>query len=818
MSGEKIPALEEYSAEQILLVRQYSPAVDRYLNIVNNPCNEGWEYSLRWQRHHHWLRAAMATLLKTATASDVCQYWSHAADTLINQVWTKNGGLENTNLGIFAVGKLGACELNLSSDVDLMFVSAKPASGEDLALVQKIIQSLSHTNNYGFCLRVDADLRPGGKLGPLVSSRSQFEDYYWTQGATWERLALVRLRPLCGPQPLLDEVRSMADDFCYRRFLDYTLFDDLKHLRGFIQDYQQNKNQGQLNLKLGVGGIRDIELFIHALQVIHGGKIATLRLQSTDLAVARLIENQLMPEDTLRKLLKYYWDLRELENGIQSINDRQTHSLKVPYPKIIEENTPTQVANKMQFVDSTVSELLGKIEIDREALPTTLESQQQWLKSLGFDQTVVENDWPKLIQLTAKSTSGQRDEKIRRQLLYHFIGELANVGVDLNLGLKLLIDFIKNTRAKASFFTLLLRERALMSDLCVLFSTSPYLGHLVASRPEILDGFILRRQDVLSSDFEQLLEELTDRKKLTEIIAANQLLKSKDLNSFSMQMTAAADEICSLLLGRLKEDFPDARVDILCLGKWGSRELGLKSDLDFVFVTPTAPNDDDNKVARRFISRLTDPHRGGQLYPIDLRLRPSGSAGPLLVPEKDLEEYIKEKAAAWERQSYLRARRLDGSGRDNALRTLCVERGLDQSELEELTDIRKKILKPSSENSIDLKYEAGGIVDIEFAVQIACLKTGQKLKSGSVTALIDALVGGHCLDEKQGRQLAEHYSYLRLIEQLYQIFSQASGSRINWTSESYIRLCKYLNGAQDQISHQLRDVLVHSAEILIPLR
>jgi glutamate-ammonia-ligase adenylyltransferase len=182
---------------------------------------------------------------------------------------------------------------------------------------------------------------------------------------------------------------------------------------------------------------------------------------------------------------------------------------------------------------------------------------------------------------------------------------------------------------------------------------------------------------------------MSERKLLTELWAANQFLNEKSPDGLFTRVTQTADEIALQLLSQLKHDFPDSLLKIVALGKWGGEELGLRSDLDFIFVTPGAPKESDFKVARRFISRLTDPLKGGNLYEVDLRLRPSGQSGTLLVAEDSLATYWKESAQAWERQAYSRARPLGGLKLD---KNILSARGLSAEDLEELKRIRSKLL------------------------------------------------------------------------------------------------------------------------------
>ncbi len=643
----------------------------------------------------------MASNFATATTANVCAYWSAIADEILSAAW-REAGLNELDAMLFALGKQGALELNLSSDIDLMLV-AEPRHALEVEKRMRAFQRRLHVpGEFGFCYRLDFDLRPGGKMGPLITSPSQFQDYYWSQGETWERLALVRLRAVTGSRALEKQIGDLARRFSYRKFLDFTLLEDLKALRAQVHQKGFQRRDDEIHIKLEVGGIRDIELFVHSLLVMNGGKLPDLQTRSTEEALAKLSEKNLLAPAEAEQLRDSYWHYRHLENMVQSIEDRQTHALTDSALKLLDLPDRAAIAGRMKLTDNVVSGLLGRVDLTAIHLPQDEAGQKRWLVELGFSQEAIDSTWDQLMKATALSYKNDRDERARQEFLYAFVTELSkHTALDRDLGLKLLVDFVRATRAKATFFSMLLRSPRLLQDLSRLFCISPYLGNILASRPELLDHFILRVDEAWAADMELLVQQMSERKLLTELWAANQFLNERRLEGLFSRVTSTADEICLQLLSQLKHDFPDSLVKIVALGKWGGEELGLRSDLDFIFVTPSAPKESDFKVARRFISRLTDPLKGGNLYEVDLRLRPSGQSGPLLVAENTLAEYWKASAQAWERQAYLRARPLGGVRLD---KRILVARGLSADELEELKRIRSKLLVVKPAGELDVKY------------------------------------------------------------------------------------------------------------------
>lgn len=811
MSLKKI---ESYSAQQINELKTVSPAAHLFFSLIQSIDEaSGFASMLRKQRHQYWLECALATYFNTATTEEICLYWSHAADRLIQQCYSEFE-MDKESFAIFAMGKLGSHELNLSSDVDLILVSLNPPHQELMHKIKLFTKALNENTEKGFVLRVDYNLRPGGRFGPLVSSINQYSDYYWSQGETWEKLAFVRLRAICGSEQVITQIMQASHKFSFRKFLDYTLFEDLKHLRTRIQTEYKTDSK-VIDLKMGTGCIRDIELFLHALVVIHAGKIIDLHSTQTSLIAHKLKLHKILEPEKIEFLISTYWHLRDLENKVQMINDQQTHKWRsdASYPKLDREELNKLTAS-LQKVDNIVTELLGKAELDTDLLPHTEEEQKKWLTELGFNTQSINSIWPQLMQYTALSKRQQKDEQIRRIFLYLFINELVQKNQDIDLGLYLLFDFVKSIRAKASFFSLLVREKPLISNLARLFSTSPYLGGLIASRPELLDAYLFRVQEDYSHDTAQMLDEMAERRLITELIASSEFLGQLNVRALTNSLSDCADHVCRHLLEHLKKQHaPDSSIDILTLGKWGGRELGLRSDLDFVFVVDHTPDEQDNKVAKRFISRLNDQHRGGQIYSVDLRLRPSGNAGPLILNKNKLDLFLKNEAPIWMRQSYLRARYLSNHSNSEVIKSL-ISKPLSLTDKQELKKIRLQLRQPLLKNKIDIKHVEGGLVDIEFYIQIAFLALQMSPKSTDTLSMLETLSEHSKAWAEVKQTLSQNYLKMRQLEQLYQLVSLKSGSVLELSSENYKRLVRILKTKPQHLEQDVLNCLKMTSESL----
>lgn len=774
--------VSSYTASEISGAEKFSTALSYYAPFKFSP-----EQRRHEQRTSTWTSAALATILDTADSKSVCQTWSHFANDLLREVFNECFG--QSAVALFALGKLGSQELNLSSDVDVMIVAQEP-DPQHLKALRQFQKTLTERTPRGFLFRVDFDLRPGGRQGPLIPTLDQFVDYYGNYGETWERLAFVRFVGIAGDAVLISSVAAFAKKFTYRKHLDYTLLEDLKTLRAKIrQHYSPNSTDSVWDLKLGVGGIRDVELFVHAMQVIHGGKNPNLQVASTDLALNLLEETKILPAADAQFLKKHYWQLRQLENFVQAQNDEQTH--------LLEKNTPLPswgagiIANLEQdfaHCDQIVSSLLGKAS-EKVATVTLQNASSQEV-------------WQEILQIEVLSRHKERDEQARLQFLNEFYETLEKQKGNTDKALQHLKEFIKSTRAKASFFTLLVRNKNLMDELAWLFGHSPYLSQILSSRPELIDSYVYRSQELQKDDLSILLEQLVEKRMLGELINGSHYLEDKNIEELQANISATADEITSTLLEELKKEFP-SDINILCLGKWGGRELGFRSDLDFIFVTPQEPNENDSKIARRFINRLTETRKGGSIFAIDTRLKPSGKAGPFVISEQQLVDYLNDEAQPWERQAYLKARWLNPQ--KATLQSKLAKKTLTDSDLQELEKVRQGLVR-FSPDSLDLKYAEGGMLDIELFSQAEILRNSVSLKGPSTKDFLSEIVGTEGLQR--------HYLRMRQMEQMLQLVSTEGGAKVLLNHESFQQLAKALQMTPQALENEISLLISENLQAL----
>lgn len=666
------------------------------------------EKALRHRKSEFWLEIK-SQIEDFQSVFEINDSWSKCADSILIDLF--DFVFKDDDIALFALGKLGSSELNLSSDVDLTFV-AKERTAELIKKIRLFSKLLQEVTESGFVFRVDYNLRPGGVSSPLLPSVDEYCDYYTRLGETWERIAMYRMRPLAGSTQIIKEIKNFNERFIFRKHLDYKVFSDVTLLRSRILSEKNNSNSKHiLDLKFAPGGIRDIELFLHSLVVIHGGRNSKIRKGKIPDLITALAAANILSSEEGKTLNETYQHLRFLENYIQYQDDQQTYIifLNHTYPASIQSSLQS-VQALLQVSKQIVRSLLGD-----ELLGGTLE------------------------QLTAQ-----------------FQSYLPSDPETQKLGLSLFHDFLKAIEAKPSFFSLLEKEVQIMKDLASLFSRSPYLSQILISRPELLDSFLFRRTEVRTEEWDVFLDDLIEKRLLSEIVIGNQFLESRQLESLIEAQTSVAEEVCQLLLKKLINEF-SAQIDIICLGKWGSRELGLASDLDFIFVTREELSPLHHKIAQRFISRITERHRGGSLYSIDMRLKPQFGSGALVITENALDEFLNQQPPVWIRQAYLRSRRLGSLECFQGIQNF-ISRGLTDSDLVELSQIQRDLYNKSTHPD-DIKFSPGGILDIELAFQAYLLN--EKRSIGGLQKPIF-----HALHEFGFSELSQILKALRVAEQL----------------------------------------------------
>ncbi len=694
-------------------------------------------------------------------------------------------------LSIIGLGKLGAGELNYSSDIDIMYVYDEalkmdlPMAHSEFytRLARRVNSLISQKTAHGIVFRIDLDLRPGGRSGPLVQSLRGAEIYYETLGRDWERAAMIKALCVAGDRSAGKAFLEMIRPFVYRRYLDFRAIEEIKTMKEKIDLAMARRAHAPgkgFNVKLGRGGIREIEFLAQTLQLIHGGKDPEVRVRPTMAALEALARRGYMKEKDARALKGAYVFLRNLEHRLQIIEDRQTHTLPADKDQV------QRIARMMGFKDAggLMHELYHKREIvhqvyrglfyrdradvskiDKRVLllfaPETSEDEQRAiLREMGFrdDATALRK-----LELLRKGPPGLRRTSARARELFEstapFLLSKILASPDPDMALANLERFVSSAGARTAQYALLSENPGAAEVLIYIFGTSEFLSNGIIERPEDIDILLLPglsqpvktkkdfskefNKEVIdgSADLETRLDAMR-RVRNAEVlrIGLNHVSGAIGHVEVSEQMTdlaeAALDTAITTARSEVIERHPEpegASFAIIGLGKLGARELGYGSDLDIIFVYDAGRGEDEDpdlleyfvRLSQRIISAMTIRTREGSVFSIDTRLRPSGSSGPLVVSASSLLKYHATKTALWERQAFVRARcvageRSMGQRVVNEVRDIVFRRPLAPEEVKDLLAMRRRMeaeVGPENRNRYNFKTGRGGIVDIEFLVQ-----------------------------------------------------------------------------------------------------
>ena len=687
-------------------------------------------------------------------------------------------------LFVLALGKLGAHELNYSSDVDLvamfdpdLFPAASRTAGDAARrIIQHMSQLLEQQTEHGYVLRVDLRLRPDPRSTPVAISTSSAELYYENSGQNWERMAYIKARPCAGDPDAANAFLDTLEPFVWRRHLDFWAIEDIRAIKQQIHSHggHQGLDNPAFDVKLGRGGIREIEFFAQTQQLIHGGRTPELRGKRTVDVLQQLAEAGHTDQKTADDLCAIYARLRGIEHRIQMLNDEHTHTLKEQdeYRDRVAalcgfdtlKDFDAEVRALRICVHDYFSELfketkqLSGVEgnlvftgVDED--PETVET----LKGLGFSNpSQIISDfqvWHRGgIRATRSTRSRQLLTAVERRL-FKLMAETGNPDTAFE-GLR---TFLGGLSSGIQSLSLLAANPAILTDLIEIFSVAPRLARDLANRPELLEalldggfaapiledscGHIEAIREVrtdLIDDFEGAMNEV--RRNFHDAhfrVKFKMLQEPRYANQAGLAFTRLADTCIQALtpvtLRYVEQGLGPApgRWAICGLGKLGSQDLTSNSDLDLMVIFK--PDDGQSatqfftRATQRLITALSAQTEEGLLYEADMQLRPSGRAGPVAVRFPAFAEYYRKDAWTWEHMALTRLRPVAGDPElMNEIATekealLSLERDISMV-CKDGWEMRERLLKDRpAKHDFDLKLIKGGMIDIEFLAQIAQL-------------------------------------------------------------------------------------------------
>lgn len=734
---------------------------------------------------------------------------------------------EVQQLIVIGMGKLGGGELNVSSDIDLIFIY--PESGDTdgasrggrsisnheyfTQVGKRLIALLNDVTADGQVFRVDMRLRPYGDSGPLAMSFAALENYLLSQGREWERYAWIKARPLSGDAAALADT---ARPFVYRKYLDYSAYGAMRDLHAQIRREVARRDMAE-NIKLGPGGIREVEFIAQVFQLIRGGRDRSLQLRGTHETLRRLGELRLLEPAAVDELLQAYAFLRNLEHRLQYLDDQQTQTLPAGADNRARIAASMGCADWDQFMNR-LSQQRRKVTRHFEQvfiLPTEGATDHPladlWrdiaeelpvgrLRQMSFAE-------PEQVARQLQSLAqGQRYQQMplngRKQFdqLMPALIEVASRFDNADATLTRIIALMEAISRRASYLALLTEYPQTLQRLASLYSSSAWVSGYLTRHPILLDELLDARVLYATPDWPQLAEQLEQQLRQADgdveakmdalrhfqhaqsfRLVAQDLAGMWTVEALSDQLSLLADIVLAATLRHAWLDIPSRHCDtprfaIIGYGKLGGKELGYASDLDLIFLYDDEHPDAAelySRLARKMSTWLTSATAAGVLYDIDLRLRPNGASGLLVSSVNAFRQYQEQQAWVWEHQALTRARYVAGDADVGAQfeqeRHAILTRRRELSVLrDEVLAMRQRMLDSHPARDEDPKNARGGIIDIEFIVQYLILAHAHALpaltaNAGNIALLATAAEAGliPAADAEAARNAYRHYRRLQ---------------------------------------------------------
>lgn len=724
------------------------------------------------------------------------------------------------HLSVVAMGKAGGYELNVSSDIDLIFIY--PESGDTdgkrqrsnqeffTKVGQKLIALLNDITADGQVFRVDMRLRPDGDSGPLVLSETALEQYLVQQGREWERYAWCKGRVIT-PHP--NDIRALVRPFVFRKYLDYNAYEGMRRLHRQIRQEISRKGMAD-NIKLGAGGIREVEFIAQIFQLIRGGQVRSLQLRGTRETLRELARLNILDAANVADLLAAYHFLRDVEHRLQYWDDQQTQTL----PAQAEQQTA--LAQSMGFADyaaffsrlnehrQRVNTLFGHILAEPEAAAQQedrllehlcdgdSEQAAAALATYGF-QAAASHERLRQLHHSAKyrRLSAHAQERFDALVPQLVLAAAATPQPDATL--TRLLDFLEAVSRRSAYLAFLQQHPHALAQLARLMSQSSWVAHYLQHHPILLDellsdqltqidtDWLARRRELAAAlddcgdDVEAKMDTLRRCQHAhTFRLAVQDLAGLWPLEALSDQLSALADMLLQQALehvwGSLNKKHTDQpRFAVIAYGKLGGKELGYASDLDLVYLYDDPHPDAGHtysRLAQRLNSWLTSATGAGILYEVDLRLRPNGDAGFSASHIDTFARYQREQAWTWEHQALTRARFVCGDAQVGSafetIRNEMLTQARDPHALAaDIIAMREKMFPTHPPVDTNVKYARGGVIDVEFIVQYLVLAHArqhpQLLHNYGNIALLEMSAAAGLIDAAQAEAARQAYRFYR---------------------------------------------------------
>ena len=752
--------------------------------------NQNFE-PLRFWKDREMARVAVRELAGVAPLEETTGELSQIAEICIRCVFEHwNGelrqrfGSPRAEFAILALGKLGGGELNHSSDVDLLFLYSEEGqltphlSYHEFfnRLGNKIFETFSTPHSAGSLFRVDLRLRPEGSAGPLARSLESMENYYAGFGETWERIALIKARGIAGSRELAYDFLRLHQPFIYPKSGTPDLLAEIANIKHRIERDVVGAEKLKRDVKLGRGGIREIEFIVQTLQLIHGARHPFLQEPNMLKALRALRQLDLLPHEEVLALDNAYRFLRRVEHRVQIEAEQQTHTVPDGTESLLRLARSLRFSSASDFTAAlqdrmgSVRPIFQRIISERSAQPAKVNVEifidpkqaEKALRDLGRGATSF-HVAPRTRQIFQKL----------RPILLDWLAEAADPDATLNQFLR----FVEAYGLRSLLFELLVTNPKLLELLVKTFDASRFAGELLIRRPQLLEDVTrdptfdeprsvaenLRRLQSLGVNANNLDPIRAYRQRQLLRIILREIVGLVTPAAVFTELSDLA-EACLVLTARL---LGDDQTTIIALGKFGGSQISYGADLDVVFVG------DANRPAQKLITAMAQPTAEGDIWALDTRLRPEGENGPLVCPVETYQWYYADRAQLWEIQSLTRARPISGPLQAEFMRVAKSAWRRASQDAEFLVKIdsmleRIRTERGSGSDFLDLKTGRGGIIEAEFVVQASQMR--ESIWEPKWQHAVDLLRRRGVFSDAEATKLKQSYGFLRRCESVLRRF------------------------------------------------
>ncbi|ACO03077.1 MAG TPA: glutamine-synthetase adenylyltransferase [Persephonella sp.] len=830
--------------------------VNEAMDLLDIPDDEEFIRSLTFFKMKHFSRIVAKDIKGKNELLDLTEEYSYLADACFEvsfeRAYRKHKNRYGTPIdestgeeakgSVIALGKHGGLDLNYYSDVDVMYIysnegkTTKGITNREffINMFKDVTRYLTKRNFEGITWIVDLDLRPEGKKGFIAYSLPAVEFYYWSHGRTWERHMLIKARHAAGDPDLSNEFMSIVQPFVYRKYSGEEIFEEILEMKKLIEAEAKKKIKGEYDVKRGEGGIREVEFTVQILQLLYGGKDPELRERRTMKALEKLVDRGYIPEEDGKILKDGYIFLRRLEHLIQIKNCVQTQSLdfkdiKYYASKLGFENEKDFLERLDQFREN-IKRIFENITPETDIKLTPLqrfiitkqyeEEAEDYLESLGFkDPSWALSRFKEIffskmyVELTENS----------KEVLFSFLPEFEKELKEFPDREDFLLNFSKMMVEGGMlwvFVSALEQNENLVRFMLNIAKLSDYISDLMSKDRELLDwAFGIEDVPQEREGFEKELNvinkrlDLPDRlkklKKIVEVLVSLKYLSqigNKNAEKRLKEINISLSNLADYILEKLYDYFGGESFSIYALGKLGSREMNIGSDLDLIFVFKDERSKNRFiKIPSQIVKTLTSYSGEGLLYQLDLRLRPFGKRGELSPSLSFYKTYFEKEARSWERLAWTKARFITGDLEtkerfEELIQNFLFSKPIDDKFIEDIFEMRFRLegLVRETPEEIDIKLGKGGITDVEFLIQTFLI-----INRSRETNILNGV-------KRYLPNITDEYIFLREVEARLRMIKGVGMSKIYRNSPFLYRIAHSFN----MEPHQLWERILNTKKII----